>query len=77
MKNELAPPIMEPILNKRSNTYNLSNFQNFAAERKRTVWYGLDTYRWKLTQLPLSSTLVSSARKPQGNEFFKPVQKKY
>ena len=29
MKNELAPPIMESILNKRFNTYNLRNFQNF------------------------------------------------
>ena len=29
MKNELAPPIMESILNIRFNTYNLRNFQNF------------------------------------------------
>ena len=39
MKNELAPPIMESILNKRFNTYNLKNFQEFATERKRTVWF--------------------------------------
>ena len=77
MKNELALPIMEPILSKRSNTYNLSNFQDFATERKRTVWYDLETYRLELTQLPLSSTLVPSTRKPQRNEFFKPIQKKY
>ena len=40
MKNELAPPIMESILNKRFNTYNLRNFQEFATERKenRLVW---------------------------------------
>ena len=44
MKNELAPPMMEPILNKRFNTYNLRNFQEFATERKRTVWYGLETF---------------------------------
>ena len=43
MKNELTPPIMDSILNKRFNTYNLTNFQEFATERKRTVWYGLET----------------------------------
>ena len=37
MKNELAPLIMESISNKRFNTYNLRNFQEFAAERKRPV----------------------------------------
>ena len=44
MKNELAPPIMELISNKRFNTYNLRNFQEFATERKRTVWCGLETF---------------------------------
>ena len=43
MKNELAPPVMEPILNKKFNTYNLRNFEEFATERKRTVWYGFET----------------------------------
>ena len=43
MKNELAPPIMESILSKRFNTYILGNFQEFATERKRTVWYGPET----------------------------------
>ena len=57
MNNELAPPIMESILNKRFNTYNLRNFQEFATERKRTVWYGLET------QLLLFSTLAPSAGK--------------
>ena len=37
MKNQLAPPIMESILSKRFNTYNLRNFQVFAMKRKRTV----------------------------------------
>ena len=32
MKNEPVPPIMESILNKRFNTYNLMNFQEFATE---------------------------------------------
>ena len=51
MKNELAPPIMESILNKRFNTYNLRNFQEFATERKRTVWYGLETFSYRYPQL--------------------------
>ena len=34
MKNGLAPPIMKSVLNKRINTYNLRNFQEFATERK-------------------------------------------
>ena len=37
VKNGLAPPIMELILNKRFNTYKLRNFQEFATERKTTV----------------------------------------
>ena len=73
MKNELAPPIMESILNKRFNTYNLRNFQEFATERKRTVWYGLETLSYRYPQL----WSFLSARKPQRNEFFKPIQKKY
>ena len=54
MKNEHVPVLMESISNKRFNTYNLRNFQEFATERKRTVWYGLETlsygypYLWSL-----------------------------
>ena len=51
MKNEFAPPIMESILNKRLNTHNLRNFQEFATERKRTVWYGLETLSYRYPQL--------------------------
>ena len=51
MKNGLAPPIMESILDKRFNTYNLRNFQVFAMERKRTVWYGLETLSYRYPQL--------------------------
>ena len=46
-KNELATPIMESFLNKRFNTYNLRNFQGFATERKRTIWYGLETFSYR------------------------------
>ena len=51
MKNELALPIIESILNKRFNTYNLRNFQEFATERKRTVWYDLETFSYCYPQL--------------------------
>ena len=51
MKNELASPIMESILNKRFNTYNLKNFQELATERKRTVWYGYETLSYCYPQL--------------------------
>ena len=51
MKNGLAPPIMESILNKRFNTYKLRNFQEFATERKTTVWYGLETLSYRYPQL--------------------------
>ena len=34
IKNELPPPIMESILNKRFNTYYLRNFQEFVTERE-------------------------------------------
>ena len=51
MKKERAPPIMESILNKRFNTYDLRNFQNFATERKRTVWHGLETLSYLYPQV--------------------------
>ena len=51
MKNKLAPPITDSTLNKRFNTYNLRNFQEFATERKRTVWYGLETISYRYPQL--------------------------
>ena len=51
MKNELDLPIMESVLNKRFNTYNLRNFLDFATERKRTVWYGLETFSYPYPKL--------------------------
>ena len=49
MKNGLAPPIMKSVLNKRFNTYNLRNFQEFATERKRP--FGLKTLSYHYPQL--------------------------
>ena len=55
MKNELAFPIMEPILIKRFNTYNLRNFQEFVTERK-TVWYYTNTTQTSACTLKLFYT---------------------
>ena len=51
MKYKLAPSITESILNTRFNTYSLRKFQEFVTERKRTVWYGLETFSYRDPQL--------------------------
>ena len=51
VKNELSPPIMESMLNKRVHTYNLTNFQKLVTSRKRTVWTGLETLSYRYPQL--------------------------
>ena len=38
IKNELPPPIMDSMFERRNESYNLPNFQEFLTERKRTVW---------------------------------------
>ena len=37
IKNNLNPPITDLMFERRNNTYNLRNFQEFATKRKRTV----------------------------------------
>ena len=39
MKNNLNPPIIDNMFERRNNTYNLRNFQEFATKRKRTLNY--------------------------------------
>ena len=51
MKNELSPQIMESILNKRFNTYNLGNFQEFLMEGKKIFCFGLETLSYCYSQL--------------------------
>ena len=41
IKNELPPPIMDSMLNRRNITYNFRNLQEFQSERKKTVLNGL------------------------------------
>ena len=49
-ENKLAASVMESILNKIFNTYNPRNFQEFVTERKRTVWYDLETFNYRYPQ---------------------------
>ena len=42
MKNELVPPIMESILNKRFKVYNLWLSGACDGKKKKIVWYGLE-----------------------------------
>ena len=51
IKNELAPPIMDSMLNRRNITYNFRNLQEFQSERKRTVFNGLETLSYRAPQL--------------------------
>ena len=47
MKNNLNPPIMDNIFERRNNTYN----QEFATKKKRTVKMGLETLNHRSLQL--------------------------
>ena len=51
IKKGFAPPIMESILKGRNNTYNVRNFQEFETERRRTVYFGLETINYRSSQL--------------------------
>ena len=51
IKNNLNPPIMDFMFERRNNTYNLRNFQEFASKRKRTVKVDLETLNYRSPQL--------------------------
>ena len=51
IKNELAPPIMDSMFERRNEPYNLRNFQEFLTEEKRTVHYGRETLSYRSPQL--------------------------
>ena len=50
-KNNLNPAIMDFMFEKRNNTYNLRNFQEFAIKRKRTLKIGLESLNYRSPQL--------------------------
>ena len=43
INNNPNPSIMEFMFERRNNTYNLRNFEEFATKRKRTIKMGLET----------------------------------
>ena len=51
MKNNLNPPIVGFMFERRNNPYNLRNFQEFATKRKRTVKMSLETLKYRSPQL--------------------------
>ena len=46
-----APPVTGSVLKGRNDTYNVRNFQEFETERKRTVYFGLETISYRSPQL--------------------------
>ena len=51
INNNLNPPIMDFMSERKNNTYNLRNFQEFATKRKRSVKMGLETLNYRSPQL--------------------------
>ena len=51
IKNNLAPPVMDSMLSKRTICYNFRNLQEFYSKRKRTVFYGFETKSYRAPQL--------------------------
>ena len=50
IKYDLAPPIMDSMLNRRTICCNFRNLQEFQLERKRTVFYGLEAISYHAPQ---------------------------
>ena len=69
IKNELAPPIMDSMFERRNGSYNLRNFQDFFTERTRTVHYGLETLSYR--SLQLWSPLPGDIKQAESLETFK------
>ena len=51
IKHDLATPVMDSVLNRRTICYNFRNLQEFHSERKRTMFYGLETISYRAPQL--------------------------
>ena len=75
-KNVLAPSIMDSVIKRRNTTYNLGNFQKkFEKERKRTVYFGLETFIYRSPQLlSLLTEYMTSLKEVQVNGFVISVQ---
>ena len=51
IKNNLNPPIMDFMFERRNNTYDLRSFQEFVTKRKRTLKVGLETLNCRSPQV--------------------------
>ena len=51
IKNELAPPILDSMFERKNEYCNLRDFQKFLTERKRNLHYGLETLSYLSPQL--------------------------
>ena len=62
--NGVAPPIMNPLFEFRSNEYNIRNFQVLSTDFRRTVNYGIETISWRApsiwAKLPSEYKLAAS-----------------
>ena len=47
IKNNLNPPIMDFMFQRRNNTYNLRDFQEFVTKRKRPTKMGLEALNYR------------------------------
>ena len=50
IKYDLAPLVMDSMSNRRTICYNFRNLQEFQSERKKTVFYGLETISYHAPQ---------------------------
>ena len=77
IKNELALPIMDSVFERKNESYNLCNFQEFLSERKRTVHYGLESLSYRLSwdtsyRCPqVCSLLLENIKEVESLEIFK------
>ena len=51
IKNNVHPPIIDFMFQRRNNTYNLRNFQEFTTKIKGTVKMGLETLNYRSPQI--------------------------
>ena len=69
IKSELAPHIVDSMFERRNESYNLRNFEEFFAERKKAVHYGLETLSYR--SLQLWSLLPEKTKEVESLEIFK------
>ena len=68
IKNELAPPIMDSMFERRNEPYNFRNIQEFLTEKKE-LYYGLETVIYRSRQL--WSLVPENIKEVESLEIFK------